>query len=118
MVLNDEIKGEEKGDTIQAASDENKLVGGILTVQELISMHGSKHMFFLAHFDSECNQAQKLVFHYFKHLYYDVCICQQCVGRDIKKKCLVITYFEMFYFPAAWFIFSFLSQHAILTIWR
>lgn len=67
MVLNDEKKWGGKGDTIQTASDENKLEGGILKVQELISMHGSKHMFFLAHF--ECKQAQKLVFHYFKHLY-------------------------------------------------
>lgn len=81
-------------------------------------MHGSKHMFFLAPSDSECKQAQKLVFHYFEHLYYSVCICQWCVGRKIKKKFLVITYFEMFYIPTARFIFSSLSQHAILTIWR
>lgn len=74
-------------------------------------MHGSKHMFFLAHFNSECKQAQKLVFHYFKHLYYGICICQWCVGRKIKKKFLVITYFEMFYIATAWFIFgSFLSM--------
>lgn len=67
--------------------------------QELKTMHGSRHMFFLAHLDSECNQAQKLVFRYLKHLYYGICICQWCVGRKIKKKFLVITYFEIFCSP-------------------
>lgn len=116
MVRNDEKK--KKKDTIQAASDENKLVGGILKVQELISMRGSRHVFFLAHFDSECKQAQKLVFHYFKHLYYGICICQRCVGRKIKKKFLVLTYCEVFCISAAQFIFHSRCQHAILTIWR
>lgn len=107
-----------KKDTIQTNGDENKLVGGILKAQELITMHGSRRMFFLAHFDSKCKQAQKLVFRYFKHLYYGVCICQWCVGRKIKKKFLVITYFEMFYNSTVQFIFHSLCQHAILTIWR
>lgn len=67
MVLNDEKRGGGV-DPIQTAGVENKLIGGILKVQELTSMHGSRHMFFLAHSRSECKQAQKLVFHYFKHL--------------------------------------------------
>lgn len=91
--MNDERRVGE--DTVQTAGDENKLVGGILKAQGLSSTRSSRHMFILAHLDSEHKQAPKFGFHYLKYLYWGV-LYMSVVCRESERLKKEISCYNIF----------------------